>query len=118
MIEGLKTLLSYFRDERHRREDKADAALSSIYAAANETKLYIQKAQRTGKSNRNKEEELSRLWTAAAVPIRHFDKDLADRCLVKGRYWVDPASWSVQQIVEFRIGIDEVFAEARALLQK
>jgi len=118
MIEGLKTLLEYFRDERHRREDKADAALAAIYAAANETKLYIRKAQRTGRSEGKKEEELSRLWTAAAVPIRHFDRDLADRCLMKGRYWVDPASWSVEDIVRFRIGIDEVFEEARELLQK
>src|SRR5687768_3935007 len=98
MIEGLKTLLDYFRDERHRREDKADEALAGIYAAANETKLYIKKAQRTGKSDRKKEEELARLWTKAAVPIRHFNHDLADRCLLKGEYWVDPASWSVADI--------------------
>ena len=118
MIEGLKALLEYFRDERHRREDKADAALAAIYAAANETKLYIRSTQRTGKSNRQKEEELSRLWTSAAVPIRHFNRDLAERCLMKGRYWVDPASWTVEQIVLFRIGIDEVFEAARELLKK
>ena len=86
MLEGLKTLLDYFRDERHRREDKADEALAAIYAAANETKLYIQKAQRSGKSDRQREEELSRLWTKAAVPIRNFDRDLADRCLMKERW--------------------------------
>jgi hypothetical protein len=118
MIAALKALLEYFRDERHRREDKADDALAAIYAAANETKLYIQKTQRTGKSDRKEEEELSRLWTKAAVPIRYFDKDLADRCLLKGQYWIDPASWRVAEIVQFRIGIEEIFEEARALIQK
>ena len=118
MIEGLKTLLEYFRDERHRREDHADEALLAIYAAANETKLYIQDVQRTGKSKPDREEELSRLWTRAAVPIRRFNADLAERCLIKGDYWVNPSAWTVEQIAQFRIGLDDVFREAKKLLKQ
>jgi len=118
MIEGLKTLLAYFQDERHRSEDRADEALMAIYTAANETKLYIQEVQRTGKPNPEKEADLSRLWTKASVPIRRFNVDLAERCLMKGQYWVDPSSWTVEKIVQFRIGIENVFKEAKELLMK
>lgn len=118
MIEGLKTLLEYFRDERHRREDHADEALMAIYMAANETKLYIQEVQRTGKSKQKREAELSRLWTRAAIPIRRFDADLASRCLIKGDYWTNPSAWTVEAIAQFRIGLDDVFREAKELLRQ
>lgn len=118
IIEGLKTLLEYFRDERHRREDRADEVLLAIYTAVNETKLYIQDVQRTGKSKPEREADLSRLWTRAAVPIRRFNEDLADRCLMKGEYWVNPSAWTVERIAQFRIGLDDVFKEAKKLLKQ
>jgi hypothetical protein len=118
MIDGIKTLLNYFRDERHRREDGVDQALLAIYVATNETKLYVERVRRTGVSVRATEEQLSRLWTKAAVPIRRFDRDLADRCLLKGEYWVNPSALTVEQINLFRLGLNEVFRDARELLNR
>ena len=40
-IPGLGKLLDYFSNERRRRDDLMDSALAAIYAAANETKIYL-----------------------------------------------------------------------------
>jgi len=74
-IPGLGKLLDYFSRERHRRDDKMDSALAAIYAAANETKIYLARLEKTGRRKRK-----------PAVPVRRFDRDLANRCLLNSEY--------------------------------
>jgi hypothetical protein len=115
-IPGLSKLLDYFSRERHRREDKMELALSAIFAAASETKIYLAGLERTARRSRKKEEELSRLWSRAALAARRFDADLTDRCLMKSQYWVSPEKWGAEEVAEKRIGIDAVYEKARQLL--
>jgi hypothetical protein len=82
LIPGLGKLLDYFAVERHRRDDKVDAALTAIYAAATETKLLLADSAKSNLRDRDREQAVARLWSRAAVPVRRFDPDLADRCLL------------------------------------
>ena len=111
--------------QRERREDEK-AALRSLYAALNETRIYIGKLSRPSvlrigesqnvKRNEEIEARISRLWTEASVSLRDLDHDLAERCMLKGDYWANPEVWSEQDIARARIGISRVFKDAQKLL--
>ena len=73
LINGLINFLGHFAQYGAQLQEQKDLALSAIISAANETKIYIQQVQRSGETNRKIEERLSRLWAAAAIPLRHFD---------------------------------------------
>ncbi len=115
-IPGLSKLLDYFSQERHRREDRKELALSAIFAAASETRLYLAGLERSGRRNRKKEEELSRLWTRAALAARRFDAEFTERCLMKSQYWESPEKWRAEEVTEKRIGIEAVYEKALQLL--
>ena len=116
MIPGLQGLLNYFAVERRQRDDRLDTALTAIYTAASETKIYIDRMKKSGRRSRKKEEELSRLWAKAVAPVRRFDRDLAERFLLKSDYWINPEHWTPSDIKDARIGIVQVCEEARGLL--
>lgn len=111
--------------QRVRREDEK-TALRSLYAALNETRIYIGRLSRPSMSgikksqsvDRNEEIEarISRLWTEASISLRDLDHDLAERCMLKGDYWANPETWSEQDIARARIGINRVFKDAQKLL--
>lgn len=115
IIEGLKTLLEYFAGERHRHSDQRDSALAALYSALNETKLYLRERE-DGRRDRQREEQLSRMWLAAAIPLRRFNEDLAVRCLEKSDFWVNPEQWFDDDIRTKRIGIESLTNDAHALM--
>ena len=115
-IPGLGKLLDYFAGERHHRDEQKDAALTAIYAAASETTIYLADLEREKNTDRKREQDIARLWSAAAVPIRHFDMDLADRCLLKFEFWVNPDKWNADEATERRIAIEAVLDKARELM--
>jgi hypothetical protein len=115
-IPALKGLLDYFAKGRQIRSAKKDQALTALYAAATETKLYLEKLNDNGRRNRRTEEQLVRLWSRAAIPVRHFDRALADRCLAKSQYWISPGRWTEQEVEENCIGIRQIHDAARRLL--
>jgi hypothetical protein len=86
LIKGLSEFLGHFQKYMTQSNEQKDWALSAIISAANETKIYIQRVRRNGKTDKETEEKLSRLWATAAVPLRYFDQDLANRCLEKSDY--------------------------------
>jgi hypothetical protein len=116
LLTGLLGLLGNFREDRTHSQEQKDLALSALISATNETKIYIQQVQRTGKTNRETEEKLSRLWATASIPVRHFDRDLSERCYSKSDYWLNPENYSATDIAKFRIGIEEINKEAKKLL--
>jgi hypothetical protein len=118
IITGLKGAVETVQRRGARKTAQDDAALAAIYAASNETRLYIRHTLQRNSRDEQREAELSRLWAKAAVPVRHLDRDLADRCLHKADYWTSPDRWTVAQIREFRIGLDEVYEYARQLLRE
>jgi len=118
LVSGVTKILDLVHRGRDRRMHRYDNALTAIYAAANETRMYMVDAKKAKRRNRSRERKLVRLWTRAAVPARHIDRGLADRCLLKADLWIDPNQWTPDQVREFRIGIDQVYEYARQLLQE
>lgn len=116
VIDGLLGLLENIRNDRIQTQSQKDQALTSIIAATNETKIYISRIQRNGKRDRKTEEQLSRLWASAAIPLRTINKDLAERCLIKSDYWLNPENYCATDISKFRIGIEQVYKEAKNML--
>jgi len=113
ILTGLLGLLENLRSDRTHSQDKKDLAVSSILMVVNETKIYLKRVQQSSKRNRTTEEKLSRLWAAAAVPLRRFNKDLAERCLSKSDYWLNPEHYTSSDIQKLRISLDQVYKEAK-----
>jgi len=116
LINGLIQVLGIIRTNRHQERELTDRALISIYAASNETRFYLQSLQRGKERNLEKENSLSHLWVNASTCIRHFDPDLARRCMLKGEYWKNPDQWTVAEINDARIGLNDVFKAAKDIL--
>ncbi|MCP5005734.1 MAG: hypothetical protein GY941_17630 [Planctomycetes bacterium] len=57
------------------------------------------------------------MWHKAAVPVRHIDKDLADRCFLKADSWVSPEQLTEENIKGNRIGICQVWEDALKLFE-
>lgn len=117
IVLNLQTLLRTMREDRAQKSAHQDLALSALMTATMETRLYLDRAGKGRRKRvRSDEERLVRLWAAAAVPLRHFNKDLAERCTMKADFWLNPENYSEEDIARLRIGIDEVYREARELL--
>lgn len=116
ILPSLHEFLKHQREGRFRAEDQRDLALNLLLKAINETRLYLQRTQRQITRDRKTEETLVRLWAEAAVPVRHLDRDLAERCTMKSDYWLNPESYSPSDIHKFRIGINQVYQEVKDLL--
>lgn len=116
--EILASILSMFKegsDFRRHQTEREDAALDAIYMACTETKLYVTDWERTGRRNRKRESDLARLWKKASIPVRDFDRQLADKCYYKGEYWLDPDHWDDGDTLRLGIELDRVILEARDL---
>lgn len=112
VLDWLKTATNY----RQTRDDRCDAALLAVYAAACETKSYVATLKTRRRQDQDRERQLSELWYKAAVKIRRINPDLARRCLLKSDYWADPTEWSEDKINEARISLRSIIDETRKLL--
>lgn len=114
--EALLNGLGLVREAKTRRDDRADAAVMAVYTAAAETRRYLSALQRGKARDFDREHSLSHLWNIASIPLRHFDADLARRCLLKGDYWLDPDRWTISAIQSSGIALDRVFKEAQSII--
>jgi hypothetical protein len=84
--------------------------------ALNETDIYLARLRKGRPESQREEADLSRVWTEAAAALRGVDDDFAHRCQLKGRFWADPDSWTVEELEKAQIGIKEVMHDADRLL--
>jgi hypothetical protein len=107
--------------EREKRKEEADNrrqhALNVFLKALNETEIYYGTLRESDK-DREREEELSRLWRDASEELPIVDLELASRCRSKSRYWADPIGWSDQSLEEAHIAIHEMREAATRLLNE
>jgi hypothetical protein len=108
--------IGLIREGKKRRTKQIDNALLALYAALSETKPYIEDRKNGKRRNRKRELEIARLWHSASIPLRSIDKKFAERCFLKGSYWLEPDTWNKRKIEEKGIAIDTVFKEIRQLL--
>ena len=93
--------------EKDKRELK-DNALRAISTALNETTIYYRDLGRGKDRNFDIEAQLVRYWSAAAIPLRHIDQELAGICENKAEYWLNPEQWSAEEVVQYGIKLDDV----------
>ena len=88
--------------------DIRDKALRSISHALTETCLYIKQYTNLGKRDSETETQLSRYWSAAAIPLRHIDRELSEICEYKNEIWIDPRNWDPAKTKGISIDLDTV----------
>jgi hypothetical protein len=101
---------------KRQRTQKIDQALLALYAALAESRAYIIDRESGKRRNREREVAIAKLWHMASVPLRAIDVDFAERCFMKGGYWLGPETWNKKQIHEKGIAIESMFEATRKLL--
>lgn len=117
LVERLIGLLPAISTLQKDKREVADAALSSIAKALNETALYVAHIDETETRDRSREEELARLWAAAAIPTRHVDDEFSEICQYKSEIWVNPSNWDQQRIREWGLDLRTVADRYKRLLR-
>jgi hypothetical protein len=109
----IPSLMSLSKERRELR----DSALRAILVALDETYLYYRDIDRGKGRSEDREALLVRYWSAAAIPMRHIDRDLARRCDQKSEYWLNPDNYDQNDVRELGISLELVRNEYRTLLQ-
>ena len=104
------------RAKQKEKSERTDQALYALYTALNETKAYVSYLESGEKCNKKREFAIAKLWHDASVPLRKVDRNLAERCSIKGSYWLEPDTWSELMINRKRIGLNQVIESTRDLL--
>jgi hypothetical protein len=97
----------------HNKEDKI--ALKSIYLALSETKFYF-RDRKTIPQDRERERQISKLWFDASTELKNIDRDLAQRCFLKGDFWTDPNNWQQNDEESINISIEEMTKLSKELI--
>lgn len=111
------SVLGLIKDKKKHRNEKTDQALSALYEALAETRHYISELDEGKSRDRNKEFAIARLWNSALIPLREIDPELAERCFLKGGYWMEPDIWDSRSIKAKGIAINMMFDSTRHLLK-
>lgn len=116
LIDGLIKVLGPIATLSKDRRDLKDLALRTISNALTETTLYYKDLDGGKARNEERESLLVKYWAAAAIPIRHFDSDLAMICDMKADYWINPGLYNSEEIKKYGIGLNDVKQAYRKLL--
>jgi hypothetical protein len=108
VVDKLIALLGPIATLSKDKRELKDNALRSISTALRETQLYYRTHGRGRQRNMDTEAQLVRYWSAAAIPLRHIDEELAAICEHKADYWLNPEQWSDEDVVKFGIKLDDV----------
>jgi len=116
VLERLISIIPLIGNASKEKRELADEALRSVSHALTETSLYVRKYLEKGSRDTNIEEQLVRYWSAAAIPLRHFDRELAEICEYKSEYWINPEEWDPAKTKGISIDLDTVRKKYRAKL--
>ena len=107
ILDGLSKILGPIAPLSKDRQELEDSALKAISTALNETYLFYRDMEHGSQRNLEREAQLVKYWSAAAIPMRHFDEDLSNVCDQKSEYWV-MAKHLLRQIILEAISVIEI----------
>ena len=116
IFDGTLSMLKAIKENNNHNNVEYEVALLAIYTATTETKNYISSLGKRKKHAKEKERQLSELWIKAGVKLRNIDNDLAQRCIIKADYWANPDEWTMADIKNSKITLDEIIKETRELM--
>lgn len=109
ILKGLTNILGPIATLSKEQRELKDMALNSISTALKETYIYYRDVEKGQSFNKeDKEAMLVNYWAAAAIPIRHFDQELALQCQQKSEYWINPNSYTNDDVKRLGISLDDV----------
>lgn len=117
ILAGLTKILGPIATLSKDRRELKDSALRAISNALDETFLYYRDLENGSLKNPEREALLVKYWSAAAIPVRHFDEDLSRICDNKSEYWVNPDNYDEESIKQLGIGLDDVRMAYRQMLK-
>jgi hypothetical protein len=117
ILEGLSKILGPIATLSKDRRELKDSALRAISNALDETYLYYRDLDNGSKKNPEREALIAKCWSAAAIPMRHFDENLSNICDHKSEYWINPNNYKDSDIKELGIGLDTVRKAYRNMLR-
>ncbi|MBI3695604.1 MAG: hypothetical protein HY238_12295 [Acidobacteria bacterium] len=110
----LKSLLDADAETRARWK----GAVQLLQEAVLNTQAYVVQLDRGTPVNRQVERGLADAWQRAAGAFYGLDRELAERLQLKGEYWIQPESWTDQQVLEANISLQHVAEYTRQLLRE
>ena len=117
ILEGQTTILVPIATLSKDKRELKDSALRAISNALDETYLYYRDLNNGSSRNNDREALLVKYWSAAAIPMRHFDKNLSLMCDRKSEYWTNPNNYTQEEIKELGIKLKDVRQAYRQLLR-
>ena len=117
ILEGLTKLLGPIATLSKDRRELKDQALRAISNALDETYLYYRDMDMGSPRNLDREALLAKYWSAAAIPLRHFDQNLSSTCDQKSEYWINPDNYNQVEIGRLGIGLNDVRQAYRKMLR-
>lgn len=111
-----RVLSGYLATGQHPTASKKQA-IRAVWSAVDNTRMYIRMIDNGTADASAPNPDLVALWSEASLQIVEFDPKLARRLREKAEYWSNPELWDDQKISDAAIGIDQVAADARSLLQ-
>lgn len=116
VLDKLISLLGPIATLTKDKRDLKDNALRAISTALMETKLYYRDRQNGKPRNFDTEAQLAKYWSAAAIPLRHIDQDLAMTCEHKADFWTGPDDWDNSEIEQLGIKLEDVANVYRSIM--
>lgn len=117
ILDGLTKILGPIATLSKDRRELKDSALRAISNALDETFLYYRDLEKGSQRNLEREALLAKYWSAAAIPMRHFDEHLSNVCDLKSEYWINPNNYQPEDIKKLGIGLNDVRQAYRKMLR-
>jgi hypothetical protein len=116
LFDKVLTFIGLVRASERERDEKVDGALFALSAALNETEAYNKILESGGMRDHEREHRIAVLWHNASVPLRHVDREFAERCFLKGSYWMNPDVWDSRRVRRNGITLKRVANDTRKLI--
>jgi hypothetical protein len=114
LVKHLRQWLTNLRRAGSQRKRESIDALRAVIVAARATRAYLRHLEKSAKSDRAQEAELSRMWTELGFKLSDLGLGaLAKRCDVSGRYWSDPSQLEIEFLDRADIGLERMERLAR-----
>jgi len=98
-----------------KKNPNLSAAITALTEAVHETEMYFRDRAKGKERDSSREDELSRLWSAAAEPVRLVDGQLSELCRYKAKYWLFPEKYTRGEVVELQITLEGMNATLQKL---
>ena len=93
-----------------------DGALIVTSNAIYETSLYCRYLELFLKRDLEREAQVAKCWSEAAIQMRHLDKKFASICDNKSEYWINPDNYTKDDVLKLGIGLKSVRQAYRKIL--